>query len=462
VLTVLALCLATAGCMGENSLSLTLPDGSEVGKNQSIKVEAKVVEAGSSPEDGSEVTFTTTKGSFEPYDRSQTPDAVQETTVDTTGGKAEVTLYDFPGQGGAGEVTASYFTINEITVEGKANVTVFGGPHPSGKSLQASCDTQNASVWANAAERGKMRIRCSVTVKDISGLQVPKATVTHMVENGCALSPVEDSDAGDGTYVFALTPDCDPMDLEPTSGEPNHTELGKIRNPLDGLLTIVFLVAKGEEGFVDADGDGVYDAGEGFVGNDLGEPYVDQNDNGQWDNGEPFGDVDKNGTWSAANGKWDGETTIWAATRILFSGKPHESGVTTRVEPSGINIPDRSSQQLTLFLMDINHNPIAANDESDAADFTVVNATLTSPASGSVELENTMGVEFTEAGNVIPESFNRHRSYSITLADNDPSTTTQRQVTLSTTVSWTEALDFDSYSPAGQSVDLGAVTGTSN
>ena len=152
---------------------------------------------------------------------------------------------------------------------------------------------------------------------------------------------------------------------------------GKTHNPHDGLVTII-AVAEGEEKFYDANGNGEYDEGEYFE--DLGEPFVDANDNGIYDPGEPytdtnhnghydegepfedangngvydtgekyvdvnnngvydppepFVDLDGNGKWTPPefyvdynqngvydlpNGHWDSDTLIWVSTRILFTG----------------------------------------------------------------------------------------------------------------------------------------------
>jgi hypothetical protein len=89
---------------------------------------------------------------------------------------------------------------------------------------------------------------------------------------------------------------------------------------------------RGEEGFVDGSSgcprDGVYQGpgsgvagcaagGENFI--DLGEPFVDSNDNGQWDPGEAYDDVNNDGRWNGPNGSWDADTTIWAQARILYT-----------------------------------------------------------------------------------------------------------------------------------------------
>jgi hypothetical protein len=275
-----------------------------------------------------------------------------------------------------------------------------------------------------------------------------------MVESGCGVVPIVESDQPE--FIFALSPTCDPLDVEPMGGEPNHMEQGIIHNPRDGLLTIVFY-ADGEEGFVDANANGEYDPGESFAGQDLGEPYVDADDNNQYDPGEQFLDVDENGQWSPADGRWSGETKVWTATHLMFTGLPHESADTTRFQPTGINIENGGDQMLTLYLMDINHNPIASNDDDDAVYFSATGASIIS--SDELLLHNVMGVEFTGTGSIITESFNQHRTYQVILADPYPTSVDPDNVTLETTVEWTPAPRFNNYSPTLRDHALRNVTG---
>jgi len=279
-----------------------------------------------------------------------------------------------------------------------------------------------------------------------------------MVENGCGIRRAETSATDE--FVFTLTPSCEPRDVEPMSGEPNHMEEGIIHNPRDGLLTLVFYI-DGEEGFTDSNGNGLYDPGEPFFGQDLAEPYVDENDNSQFDTNEPYIDLDENGEWSEANGRWDEDTLIWKKVHILFSGMPHESVDTTRFEPSGINIDAGGSQTLTLYLMDINHNPLAVNgDGTDIIEFTEGKGGADITSDYNVSLTKTMGVEFTSDGNIIIEKFNENRSYQVTLSDSDPEAAEETSVL--TDISWTPAPEHEDYSPTTLLESLTAVSGMAN
>jgi hypothetical protein len=380
--------------------------GNDVAKEASLEIVAEPTEQGRTPKDGRDVTFTTTVGSFEPFGYGETT-AVKEKDFEILGGVATATLYSFPGEEGEATVTANYITIGKV-------------------SLSEST---------------------TVMVKPANGF---------MVESSCGMARTAERDTDD--LVYTLTPSCDPKDVEPMTGEPNHMEQGIIHNPRDGLLTIVFYMA-GEEGYEDSNSNGTYDPGEPFFGKDLAEPYVDVNDNGEFDMSEPYIDVDGNGEWSDANGRWDEDTIIWTKVHVLFTGRPHESVDTTRFEPSGISIESGGSQTLTLYLMDINHNPLAVNDDNDRIEFDKEGgADITSAR--NVNLLKTMGMEFTADGNIIVDKFNESRDYQVTLADNDPGT--PESVTLSTTVNWTPAPNFSGYNSTRQEEVLGDVSGTTN
>jgi hypothetical protein len=445
---------ALAACGGENSVRIHLPDGNEVKPDQSIEVQAIVLDDGLAPPAGYSVTFTTEVGSFEAYSASRTT-PVKQKEVEILAGKATVRLYSFPGAGGTGKLSAAYTTQGGYNISAEVTVTVSGGYSPSGRTFGASCDTPNVSVYTDTQERANMKIRCVALVKDSAGRPVAMANVRFMVEGGCSLLPDSGTSSTPGEYVFYLKPDCDPMDVEPLDNEPNHMEQGKIRNPRDGLLTIVFYT-DGEEGFIDSNSNGTYDPGEPFAGYDLPEPFVDANDNGQFDNGEAYVDNDGDGRYSLANARWDNNTKIWVSTRILFSGPPHESAETTRYEPSGINLDDGASAKFTLYLMDINHNPIANNYKDDGITFTETGCSV-SPK--WLALQKTMGVEILENGSALVESFNRNRSYEVTITDYYPGSG-PHNATLSTAIKATTAPQVTGYSGKTFTFNLSQVTGT--
>lgn len=376
--------------------------GNPVPPAASIRLVAEVSEGGGKPPDGRQVHFATTKGSFAPFG-PDSREAVTTTDIETIGGLATANLYTYPGSVGEATVTASYET------------------EEFGDIL-----TDSARVVLSA------------------GMQV-------LAESNCPVRRYADERAD---FTFLLTPSCDPADVEPLSGEPNFMDVGRIYNPRDGILTLLFSV-DGEEGFIDSNGNGKYDGGEPFAGFDLGEPFVDANDNGVFDEGESYIDANGDGQWSDANGKWDSEALLWKATHIMFSDKPYWNPKATRFEPSGINIQAGGSQTLTLYLMDKNMNPIAGNQGEVSFDVEGGAEISTAP---DLALKNVMGANFTDDGRIIIQSLQQDRSYTVSLSDSDPSAA--EPVTLRTTITWQPAPENDEYTPTEQTELLPDVTGT--
>lgn len=96
----------------------------------------------------------------------------------------------------------------------------------------------------------------------------------------------------------------------------------------------ILATVPGEENFDDKNANGIYDAGDVFdaANDDLSDPYIDQNDNGQWDSSdnEKFFNTQNNGTFTYPNGVWDGPNcpdagcqsgkTIWKSIDLMFTG----------------------------------------------------------------------------------------------------------------------------------------------
>lgn len=381
-------------------VALASANGQTIKEDPSIRIVAEIQEQGKKPADGRQVTFTTDLGSFQPFSPSY-KQPVREIKISITSGTATANLYSFPGEYGTATVTASYETI------------------------------------------GYKNVSDSVSVKVNLGLRA-------LAENNCQLGRYPSNDG----FVFLLSPTCDPLDVEPLDGEPYFMEGGKIYNPRDGILTMLFYV-DGAEGFIDENNNGVYDAGESFTGYDQPEPFLDANDNGLRDEGENFIDLDGDGSWTQANGKHDDASTIWSATHIVFSGRPHFGAKTSRFEPSGINIAAGSTQEISLFLVDINNNPIAGT--SGKLTFRAEGGASIS-GSDTAQLRNTAGVVYSREGVISVPSLTEERDYSLVLQDR--SSSQPEAVTLRTTLEWLPAPATADYNPTRQTEQLPVLSGT--
>ena len=242
-------------------------------------------------------------------------------------------------------VTASA-TLGGITITDTASGIAIVGAKASGSHISIECTPKN--VPALAADRTCLTtyydgvITCTAYFADRFNnvIGVP-LLATFASEAGSPGLPVltaaydpktttdQTSKLGFAVETVAVAGYPLPVDVAPVGSEPSSTvtndpcgtgaSFTRIHNPRDGLVTII-VMARGEEGFVDLNGNGVWDAGEPFI--DLGEPFVDANDNDLHDSGEWFLDANSNGVWDGPNGKWDSDTTIWAATRVVYTGLP--------------------------------------------------------------------------------------------------------------------------------------------
>ena len=146
----------------------------------------------------------------------------------------------------------------------------------------------------------------------------------------------------------------------------------------------------GEESFTDLNGDGFWEPGEPFQ--NLGEPYDDANQNGQYDAGEYFLDYNQNGKWDAGDGTFKGitctgttasstcSTTLLAIGAqqliIMSSGQAQIRNITAgggfSGTSSGLTITHGQSGSITFNVADINNNPIPAGSTiAVSADSTV-------------------------------------------------------------------------------------------
>lgn len=128
------------------------------------------------------------------------------------------------------------------------------------------------------------------------------------------------------------------------------------RFPPDGIVRVLGFT-RGEEPFIDANGDGIYNPGEVFF--DVPEPFIDSDGNGVYDPGNPFDilvDVNDNGIWDSAQGPgvWDANALIFDVVDVTFSG-----GTVVTLQPNGpFTIEDGGSQSFTLTVSDSLNNPI--------------------------------------------------------------------------------------------------------
>jgi len=272
------------------------------------------------------------------------------------------------------------------------NIAAYVSPQPPA-DLPSSCRVTLVDRFGNPVGTG-----ASVNFKSEAGVMPPTVSTT-------AFNP-SSPDPNEGTATFGFRSggpfagflqDVSPFGPVasqwpfPRYQEPSVTDGSLIRNPRDGLVTIL-AYTQGEEWFDDANGNGVWDPGERFI--DQGEPLLDSNDNNVWDPGEFFVDLNGNGVWDPPNGVHDSNTTIWTETRILYSGRPTYNNsyfnpsrfATACPAPGGL--PHLAVVPLDVYFGDLNLNiPQAAGTSFSMGTPQPTKGVLTAPMAGMTVLD---------------------------------------------------------------------------
>ncbi len=209
----------------------------------------------------------------------------------------------------------------------------------------------------------------SVIASDRLGNPVPDGTAINFISEGAQIEPSCVTTKGACGVTFTSANPRPTLD-----DEPNHIVTS-------GRVTVVAYTL-GEESFVDANvGNNKYDAGEAFT--DLGDVFIDSNENGVWDAGEQSigyasnikpctntlstspGAPSKAGT---CDGVW-GSAHVRQSNVIVLSGS---SGYVNKTRPAGTFVPGatvpdttysmggaaKCTNTFSFYAFDINRNPL--------------------------------------------------------------------------------------------------------
>lgn len=231
-------------------------------------------------------------------------------------------------------------TPNNVTVvatHGKTNATKRseGLTVASGLALKGNfslaLDVFNPNAFAILSQVDMVNV--SVAVRDASGNAVIDGTVVNFTIPEAGIV---------GASCLTVKGVCS------VGWKPSGTQ------PSDGRVRMAAVV-KASEHFTDNNGNLIFDEGDGFDLNkdDLPEPYVDLNEDGEYQVGEPFTDSNLNGVKDKADGKWNGlncqyETLCGASTSVDLQESTvfHLSSLTPTICSSGNFGP--SGSQLTV------------------------------------------------------------------------------------------------------------------
>jgi hypothetical protein len=321
------------------------------GQNESSTIRFKVVDTEDNPLSGVRVSFSLDNPpagtSIAPSEALSDEEGYVQTIISsgTTAGSAGIT---------------ARAVLGEVEIEAPSASLPVVGAKPSRKGFDLLCERRNIGGFIGrlgdqiTVDRA---YACTSVLLDRFGNPVGVTQrVSYFSEGGVINSPQQ---SVPWDYVRVPTPPSDvgrvgtnynprtrpPCDTEPLDEEPFFDQDGDCSvpingcpeipsgfctdNPRDGLVTII-AVTTGEEEFEDRNGNGQYDSGEPYW--DLGEPYIDANDNNEWDPGEFFQDLgseqnpEGNGQYDGPNGQWDALTSIWTSNRVLLTGDTASGG----------------------------------------------------------------------------------------------------------------------------------------
>jgi hypothetical protein len=295
------------------------------------------------------------------------------TKIDVTAsqGSAVATL-KAPRQG-FGTVT---FTVSFSSQGQEPTATTTVTLTPSGgfaTSLSFICQHQNVGGLVHG-RLTDVHVLCRATAVDASNHPIPNASVQTLAEAG-TLTWHDDS-AGVQEFIYSIRPDdAPPKDVNPfdstgkeqdicpsgctsapfgssCQGEPCWTDpTGLTHNPRDGIATLIAAVP----------------AVKGF--DNLGEPFVDMNDNGVRDPGEPYIDYNGNGKYDPPSGA-NQDHMVWKTYRIIWSGEGAVTATGATGTPHDVFMTltkaDATHASAELRLFDRNFNQVAADGPSNS------------------------------------------------------------------------------------------------
>ena len=197
----------------------------------------------------------------------------------------------------------------------------------------------------------------------------------------------------DGTAINFVTPEggqINPASCTTTSGTCTVTYSSSGTRPTDGRATIL-AYAVGEESFVDANGNNMYDAGETFY--DLGDLYVDANENNVWDAGEQyFAPYASGGSSPCPSFSLSKENTCngsWRINYVRRSAVIVLSSSHSLISPTTVNMGSTCRSKFDFVLTDISgNNPMPMGTTVETANNNVTyiphGGTTTSKATTSI------------------------------------------------------------------------------
>lgn len=322
-------------------------------------------------------------------------------------------------------VTSITATVGTTGIAASHSIAVRGAK-PSASGFYFRCEKGNLPAYQTTPALETMT--CEVRLSDRFGNRVGISTPVRFATEAGAIDavvltkpfdPANPNDPAEGTATVTFSTDMGngfrPADVDPLLAAPAQYPwprqaepqvlVGSVkRNPRDQLVTLIAMT-DGEEAFVDANHNGTLDNNEVFY--DLGDPFIDANDDGLYDQvytGGPWEvrfcrDMTNCASYNGPNGAWDSFTTIWVPTWVVFSDNAGPSTAPAgQAEPAlsfaPTCVPEKASGFADIYVYDeFLNSPPAGTTYTDppAVDFVRGGGTITPTKHGLFEEPDNWG-----------------------------------------------------------------------
>jgi hypothetical protein len=369
------------------------------GLNETSTVVFKVLDSTGNPRPGVSVAFTlnTSVGGI----------TLLPATATTANDGTVQTVVSSGTQHTAVRVTATITSPALSTQSSQLTVTT-GLPASAGFSIAFGQSSLQASGFTLACP--------NVEAYGIDGVTVPITVrladrYNNPAPNGTSVAFTTDGGHVDGSCTTPSNPAANPpvqdgtCTVTWTSANPRPQTSEDSPALLAAGRAAILGTAIGEESFTDINGSGFYVQGDPFQ--DLGEPYRDDNENGQYDSGEYFLDFNNNGMRDPPDGVFKGITcsdsscstttlAIGAQTLLVMSTSGANIQVTGvggnfSTSGGGLTIPQATSGSITYNVQDLNTNPMAAGTSIAVTADTAIGSIAASTAGFTVGCTTTVG-----------------------------------------------------------------------
>ncbi|MEK7280675.1 MAG: Ig-like domain-containing protein [Nitrospirota bacterium] len=352
--------VTSGGASGTTTIAIL---GADVGSIQFVSASTNVIGVrGSGQAEASTITFSVVDTNGQPssngtsvtfsLDGPNGGEVLSPTTGSTVDGLVK-TILQSGTVAGPVRVTAST-VVNGTTISSSSTGVSIGGGIPNMTHLTLATTKLNLAGLAYVNLQSTIS---SFLADRFGNFNVLEGTSISFYTEAGAIDRSSTTDAIGATSVTFRTQQPSPVSPVSTASPTLPSAWTGTGNPLDGLSTII-AVTSGEECFVDNNGNGIYDGTtiDSFPPScDISEPFVDADDDGVFDAGtESYIDANQNGAFDTANGSWDGNILIWRKIQIAFTGGPSQ----ILFSPTSFTIANADLEFFDLCVADANANSL--------------------------------------------------------------------------------------------------------